>query len=279
MKVCPYLGKIEDPDTPVLFPSRVNGCHRSVKVWKPDLDTQEKNCLSENFVNCPVYLQKPQTEAEVPSLSIWQRHKKIWVLLLVGVLLLLVDLAVIFFLQSSSMFGRAPAASSSLPALIEIPTTTPLPARPTATPQPSATFSHTPSLMPSITQRVAARVDLDEPFGGQVKFVIHRLKAGDSFSELSARFSTSIDVIRWVNHDLHVPLWEGELVIIPVEIAQVDPSMPVFETYQVSQPMISARNLAAQLQADETLLCTFNNLQPDDLLPEQHWLIIPRERE
>jgi hypothetical protein len=277
MKICPYLAKVDDPSTAILFASRFNGCHRLGKAWKPGFSIQANRCLTEAFEACATYRQEPQA-VEVtrtgPRLSRWM------VVAVVTLGLILVDLVVVWLLQNSASFGRSEVKSTET-ATTEAIRPTEMAASATATVVVTMTETMAPSgVIEAATQTpdVATRVDLDSPFGAQTKFIIHRLRAGESFFELTLKYTTTVDVLKWVNFDLHVPLWENELIVIPLKMTTIDPAMPPFEAYQVGSSAIKAHDLAEKLGVDAGQLCIYNGLKPEQVLPRQHWLIVPRTR-
>lgn len=61
---CSFLGRDEDPQTILAYPSIWNKCHRARPVVSPNLKHQNIFCLSTNFHSCPM-LQK--TRGSLPS--------------------------------------------------------------------------------------------------------------------------------------------------------------------------------------------------------------------
>ncbi len=286
MKICPYLGKIDDPATPILFPSTLNGCHRIARVWKPSQLTQAHTCLTEAHVKCATFREEPQAvDVKIREAYFARKKRRYLVIALVILGVILLDLLVFWVLFSNATFGRSPAISTP-EATIGISGAAGQDWRPIAT---IATLVYTPFLTstvkPSplpvsltITPSVAQSVDLDRPFGSQPRFVIHRIQPGDNLYDLTKTYATTLEVLKWVNYQLHIPLWLEELIVIPINQMAVDPQMPPFEAYQVVQDAVEVRVLAASLGADEQLLCRYNNLRPEQLLTQRHWLIVPRTR-
>jgi len=141
-------------------------------------------------------------------------------------------------------------------------------ATPTVTSTPTITFSPTP----------IARIDLDTVFGSELKFVIHRVRSGESLSQYANQYLSTVEVIQWVNLTNLSPLRIDQLVVIPVASTVVDPQMPAFEAYQVQAASVSAQALAEDLQTDLAQFLLYNGLNSDAVLPDNHWLIIPRSR-
>ena len=61
---CLYLGRDEDPQTMLSYPSIWNKCHRAKPVVSPSLNHQNRFCISNNYPSCPM-LQK--TQESLPS--------------------------------------------------------------------------------------------------------------------------------------------------------------------------------------------------------------------
>ncbi|MGB7876167.1 MAG: ParA family protein [Anaerolineales bacterium] len=61
---CTHLGKDEDPQTMLAYPSIWNKCHRAKPIASPSLSHQNIFCLSNNYSSCPM-LQK--TRGSLPT--------------------------------------------------------------------------------------------------------------------------------------------------------------------------------------------------------------------
>ena len=163
---------------------------------------------------------------------------------------------------------------------------------PTPRPELSATQSPTPTLVtptshptatpgktiqpPTATPALAEKVELDTRFGGEQKFVIHRVVSGESISLFATQYSSSVEVIQWANYRLAAPLQTEIQIVIPVDRTVIDPEMPAFEAYQVKSNSLQAQDLAEDLETDLDEFLYYNNLDGDHLLPFGTWLIIPR---
>ena len=55
VRICPHIGKDQDPDTYHEMGSSANYCHHCKVPSSPLLDYQLIFCLKPNFANCPVY--------------------------------------------------------------------------------------------------------------------------------------------------------------------------------------------------------------------------------
>ena len=57
---CSYLGKDEDPQTMLAYPSIWNKCHRAKPIVSPSLRHQNLFCLSNNHLSCPMLQEEKQ---------------------------------------------------------------------------------------------------------------------------------------------------------------------------------------------------------------------------
>lgn len=57
-KECPFLGLMDDPETRMSYPSLMNCCHHAKPVEAIDQAFQNDYCLTEHYIDCPVYKQK-----------------------------------------------------------------------------------------------------------------------------------------------------------------------------------------------------------------------------
>jgi len=142
----------------------------------------------------------------------------------------------------------------------------------TATPAPTETRLIA-TLTPTITSTVAAIHALETPFGVDFKFVIHRVKKGESLALLSSHYGTTEDAIKAVNFQLPAPLTVNFMIVIPVDLVDVQ-GLPSFEAYKVSTN-ISLVDLAKQLQIDQKVLAYYNGMDEARLLKAGEWVLIP----
>jgi hypothetical protein len=174
---------------------------------------------------------------------------------------------------------RAPSSTPSATISVEVNTTpTAIEVAALATPSPTAPLlpTHTPENTPQPTHLPG--VALETPIGTDVKFVIHRLVAGDNYSNLTNIYATSVEAIQQVNYALLIPLRAGDLVIIPVGADTIDPKTPVFEPYQVTAENITVDALGKQLAVNMEQLLFYNNLKAGDTLASGTWVIVPHPR-
>jgi chromosome partitioning protein len=57
---CPNLGGIEDPQTMLAYPSSWNKCHLSKRILSPNLEHQNKYCISKNYASCPLLREQAE---------------------------------------------------------------------------------------------------------------------------------------------------------------------------------------------------------------------------
>jgi hypothetical protein len=72
-----------------------------------------------------------------------------------------------------------------------------------------------------------------------------------------------------------VPLWEGVLVVIPLNITDVS-ALPAFEPYQVKDRSLTLKETAFALNASSESVSRYNQMDPSTILPVGSWLLIPR---
>lgn len=281
MDVCPYLGKIGDQSTPVLFPSHLNGCHRSSTAFTPDFDHQDRYCLTKVYCQCAAFIDVTQA-LEVPTPKNERRHA--WTFILVITLMVLAGALFSTYQNEISGFYAQLINPQQIPVTStqKQSTVTNIATKAVAlTYSPTLTITRIPTplnMATSTTSQLAALVNLEMPFGSQAKFVIHRVRAGESFSEITSKYKTTIEAIKWVNFNLNIPLWENSLLVIPIDMDGIDPDLPPFEAYQVKGGAIPVKDLALTLKVDAFQLSLYNGFSSDQILLNGHWLIIPRTR-
>jgi len=152
---------------------------------------------------------------------------------------------------------------------------------PTDLPTQTADLSLTPLPAVSQTLKVTSTPvgtcghSLDVPFGGDVKFVIHRISRGENLNLYALKYETSTDAIVAVNHHLPMPVWEDWILVIPVDIMYVY-DLPQFEPYQAIGASLSLEELAQQLNTDPQSLSEYNAFEgPCKVF--SGWLVIPRK--
>lgn len=286
MNLCPYVGKLDDPNTPILYPTEYNACYRSIPARTPELAYQDAYCLTPNCAQCPAFTDKSKISA-VPFIRLptpaRKSARKLWltlVLIDLAVLALAALVWLLFFRGASGKQGldQPPPPPATAAPVVSDSTATPavdawLLTTALATSSPSS-----PTAAPTATPTPMPPVGLETPFGGDIKFLIHRLKAGDSLTKLTNTYLTSVEAIKWINAELEIPLLVDRLVVIPLGAYEVDPKTPPFTTYQVSGGQITVEDLAEQLSVDVNLLRYYNGIQPGQILARGCWVIVPVAR-
>ena len=285
MKICPYLGLQHDPQTPALFPSERNFCHRTGSPHVI-LDThQQSYCLVAEHQTCPIF-NKPEVGARreviqspaVPAMRPLLEKYRTAFLIILGALFL----AGFLFLGWNFRESLAlPAAPTALP-VVEQPST-PLtqaetPEAASASPAVTPTLSFTPTptqLLPTETASLTLPVSLETLIGENPSLLIHRVARGESLTSLADRYGTTPEAIQAVNFVMPLPLWLDWLVVIPIDTLDAG-DLPRFEVYQVTEDDLSVSTLAETFEVDVSLLAKYNDLQETDLLTNGSWVLVPR---
>lgn len=296
---------MDDADTSLTYPSVGSGCHRSQPVAPPNLSHQSEYCLSENYHQCPVFLNQ-QTALPLPkSLRASRRAEKSNRNPARTLLFIFIGSVVLAGLLWGFLIpGLIPQEATSTPSATPFPTTTEtlsptvsasmappsthiaststtsgsvtLTSTATRTAEPAHTPTLTETATPSPTL-ILSKHRLDVPIGSDYKFVIHKVISGETFNQYTDKYNTSIEAIVTVNYNLKMPVWEDAIVIIPVGFADVA-SLPAFEAYEVTQAGKSLETLAQEVGVDEDDLKYYNAFDGDQSLLAGDWLLIPRPK-
>ncbi|MEW5940083.1 MAG: hypothetical protein AB1750_10500 [Chloroflexota bacterium] len=177
----------------------------------------------------------------------------------------------------------ARAASLTPPTITPSKTKTPSPTRTpsptktpsrTPTPLPSPLPSRTPTLFPTPSSDMVCGHALDTPFGGERKFVIHRVETGENLTVFADAYQTTTEAIIAINYHLPLPVWADWVVVIPVGFSDVS-GVPPFEPYLATDERMTIEAMAAQLNTDVELFRKFNAFtEPCGVF--SGWLLIPR---
>lgn len=106
--------------------------------------------------------------------------------------------------------------------------------------------------------------------GINYQFVICSAKKGEDLSQYAEEYNTSAGAILRVNYSLNLPLWEEELVVIPVGFTEVT-QMPYFKPYKVTAESITVDDLAIELATDLNDLKYYNNLTGLSMVKAGYW--------
>lgn len=294
---CPFLGLHDDPGTALAYPSSWNYCYHATPPASVQAAHQEEACLCPLYVNCVVYLTGKtdplpaslhgKRRAHLKRHDSPRRPGRFFLFLLLGLAFLLAPFLLFGFPSVSaarllSLAGlvrsTAVSVSPAPPAHTQVPRPESLagkPGRSTPTePAPAPRPSLTPSpLAPSLSCGHA----LDEPFGEDPGFVLHRVASGENLSLYAKKYETSAEAILVVNHRLPTPVWPDWIVVIPVGVEQVPDRVPAFETYQALEAELSLSELARQLDTNALALARYNDFDAA-CRSFSGWLLVPRER-
>ena len=150
----------------------------------------------------------------------------------------------------------------------------------TPTPNPNSTATPTLDRTPSSTHTLppSARVCgnlLDVPFGDEIKFVVHRVEAGDNLNMYADVYQTTTDAILAVNYHLPTPIWKDWIIVIPYNTSDIA-GVPAFEPFQAVWAVYTLEELASQLNADPQEMARYNAFDgPCTMF--SGWLIVPRQ--
>lgn len=281
MKICPYLGLPHDPQTPALFPSERNFCHRVRPPQAILASHQQSYCLVAEHQSCPVF-GDPQiaTRQEFIQAPSSLEKYRVAAPVLIGLLLLAV---LLFFGWNFRAFLSSPAPTvlPEAPQAVAplTPVGTPEPQVPAdavvdATPTPSRTPS--PTLPPPTeTASLTPPASLETLIGENPALLIHRVARGESLTSLADRYGTTPEAIQAVNFVMPLPLWLDWLVVIPVDLQDAS-GLPRFEVYQVGEANMTLSILAEQQSVDADLMARYNQLAVDAPLTSGGWILLPR---
>lgn len=293
--ICPALGSLSDPETRFAYPSPGNVCHRVDPATGVNLSYQERCCLTEAYVTCPVYLGEtqgalPEELRSIPKSVPAPIFRRWWAWLLVAVVFLggigggwwllgtrpadenRVGFADVVTSTMTAAQADLPKQSDT-PAPATIPPSSPPPTS-TSTSAPSETPTETPQPSPTNTLPPTPGPGLGTPFGNEVIYVLHRVQEGQGFGVLSNLYQTNEDVIRAANVLREGrTIWPGDILIIPV--GQTDPTRVIAFRYLFVEKRTSLDELSQQYTVSVDDIRYYNQLGEDEWIPAGRWLIIP----
>ena len=278
---CPHLGQEGDPCTYFSYASRWNFCYHSRLKTIPQFDHQLNFCLTDNYIECPVY-QSDGTNAFPSKLKIKEiRSRKIkpliWFLIILAIVSSVLIVLSIPGLNVPGLFNPTQVGATEMPIFQTMTTNSPISIAETSLAQfEQSTFTPLPSVSPileSVTPSDPPHT-LDTPIGITHLFVIHRIQEGESIGNLAFQYNTNLQAIQDVNYFLPEPVWIDWLVIIPVETTDVV-GLPKFEAQMVVNGDVTIEDLAAIQNLDPFNLKFYNGLPDGYLLSSGEWLLIP----
>jgi hypothetical protein len=285
---CPHLGILDDPNTSHSFPSTWNACFHARLPSVPTFEQQEKVCLTDGYVSCPVYQAAqgtvfPTDLLNTNKLSMQKQESKRNFIIIAGIILLFLLVAGVVasiafkFPASLGSFvlGPNPVATNTtamnVVLLVKITPTVEL----TVTPTPTIFVTITPTPKPV----VLTPFPLETPFKiGEQDFLIYRVKDGDGLDILAKTYHTTSQVIQETNYLLKIPIWTDSLMLIRPDLTTLDSAEPSFEIYIVPDKLILIDDLAKRMNVDLAMLKYYNGCTNICVINRDHWILIPRHR-
>jgi len=282
---CPHLASLRDPTTFYAYPSAANRCGRFELPAPLPGSYQSHFCLGARHRQCPLaspswsgaFPPELRAGAERDWGRLGARPRRRWALWILLALLLLGAMAAAGWFLSSSRPPAPAAAGEQAPTLAppvgptEVPSATPAPSptpAPSATPTPAATDTPVGPFTPT------PGPELETPIGAALTYLIHSIRDGESLSFLAQTYGSSVEAIQAANALGSLPLWIGQLVVIPAGIS--DPAgVPMFAVVRVAETGETLPDLAARDGADPEDIRRYNALGDDPWLPPGRWLIVP----
>ena len=288
ISICPYLGKKDDAFTPILYASGHNQCHRGQEPIRPSLTHQGEACLCEDHLKCPIF-KKGIHEADAVELgpdedliSTPPSTRKIYLgagILILAVVIFIGVQAVVSknaaiqvpFVQTTAIVteGFRPVEVGSLTQ-----TELAIPTNPAKVAAPVATETQAPE--PSITPHTIV-INLDQPFGGEIQFVVHQIASGETFEQLGKKFNTTFIAMQKVNSSRLDGFQVGSVMVIPLDAANFPADIPVFTPYQVEADVM-LRDLIAELGGVVNEVTLYNGLNDEDILAKGSWILLPGKK-
>jgi hypothetical protein len=282
--MCPDLGMRDDPGTSFRYPTLANYCRHCRPCAIPLLEHQENYCIQAAYQDCPVFRQPAgralpsHFKARVSSLNTPARR-----LVIVVLALLLLQFAGWKVLRS-----EAASPSEQLPAFASHI----IPVSGSETRVPAATAPEGPAMTPGLPVGTPFQPDalqqaafhsqahvLEIPFqAGGYHFLMHRVHAGESLAVLEVTYVTTSEVIRALNDPLALPITADRVILIAPGLQVVDPGLPAFELYEVTDEGFGIGELARKLDADAALLKEYNDCAGACRFAAGDWVIVPRHR-
>ena len=280
--ICPQLGLKGDPSSSVSYPSGGNFCFHCPRPTSPLPLHQKMYCLSENYDQCPVFIQSekdsyPPHQIGASGPFLFEDYPYARKLALFTSIVCIILVAVIFyFFWGTNRFNFAQVVPT---AVITEKTATPVPQVdlvilvPSVIPLtkfPSPVPSITPTFLPEPLHALESPIRVDEH-----TYIIHFVKAGQGFDYFINKYNTTPDVIRALNFKMPAGIWVKKPIVISPGMTSVDPTLPEFEVYLVTDDKISIDDLAIKLAIDSDLFKKFNGCRAGCTVKKDDYLLIP----
>ena len=283
-EACQFLGQKNDQSTSYIYPSQGNYCHKMNPPKRVQITHQAELCLKAEHEQCPIYSQERMEKlpADIVVAHKYKRKKRLSWPILVGILVLFVVSGLFFFgsafplgdsetgekkISEEMAYYTTPTKKNTLPSLTPSRTLTPVP-----------TSTSTPLLSPTITFTPfpTSGSNLTTPFGPDKSYLIHSVRAGESFAYLENEYNTTTEVIMATNVLGNTLQPEMKLVIMPGQASPID--LPKFEVVFLDRDM-DLIEIAGMYSASIEDIRYYNSLGlSTETIPAGRWLIIPVEQ-
>ncbi len=262
------------PQATVAIHPRTTAAITATRPATPSLAHQEAYCLHAGHKDCPVYWQ-PWKEAFPSSLQAAEAARPRRSAALTTALAFVVCLAALGFLASQllpTIFAvrpLIPVTGGSLPPATIAPSMTALQSPASASAVPTSTLIATSTALPQ-THTLEIPFDVDGH-----KLVMHRVGAGDIFDILDAKYETTPEVLRALNHSLTGSLLANTVIVIAPGLQTVDPALPSFRVREVTGAATTIDDLAQQYHVERTVLRHYNGCTDACSLEAGNWILVP----
>lgn len=275
---CPFLGLKNDPRTSLAYATTANHCFHCQTPAIPTLEHQDGFCLSKNYPECSVYQQAETLEFPKQLRQTVTRLKKEsspW--RLVGPLIGLLVAGIVLWQFYAAYIARQALAEQNAQATVDAllqPTSMPtMPPQPTAAP---TSVIATETAMPTPTDAPPQKHALETAINVDGKtFMIHMVIAGEQMVLLARDYQTSIEAIQAINYQLPQTVWSGSALVLMPGVQSIDPALPSFFAFKVTDSEIKIEALAGILHVEPALLKHYNRCEDDCLLSSGDWVIVP----
>lgn len=280
--LCPHLGKSEDPDTAIRYPSEFNRCYAVEKAFQPVISHQDDYCLTCKYMSCPVLLHGSSVPESLAVIRMEkaERRKTRRFSVPVLILVLLVISGLVFVLSGNGLSIAGLRLDSLVPAPTDTPAASGLPVS-EAVPTIEVEQTSTPTglaVTATYTQPVPVVRTTEVPFGSNPALLIHVIGVGETFANIAQNFDTSLQAIRAVNTTPLDKFQVGSFIILPVGVEEISGQVPALGIYQLGMTDTAVKALANELAMEVEILCRYNGLKPDDVLKSGSLLVVPGYR-
>ena len=298
--LCPHVGLPLDPETQYGFPSNGNHCHRVSPPASIDFLHQQIYCLHTNHTSCPVFQQTwngilPDGLVVTPA-GPSPRRRSLYLVLAVLFLLLAAAIALPIVTQwLQSIFMNQPGASQFTTAVLPA-SISPAPSQASSN-EPSNTHlistgkeavgnlipSQTSTLQPTSTATLALTPTaapptpgpgLETPFGQSGSYLLHLVRAGESWGGIANKYSTTVELLLYLNPlPPGMGLWANKILVVSPGKTDITTVRPM--QVMVLEQDASVSNLASKYGLPENDFRSLNSLGPADFILAGRYLILP----